>query len=177
MNIYTFYTFHFIFSLPVNKNYSYKNLSSIIPTEWQLILMNDGSFTQNLHSLTGKHININISQTLNARSNNKKKNRRVIWLEDEINNKFISARSLWILQSNNNQYIKTNKPVGQSFIESKADIYKEINEIYYGYCTYLEQKFNSKNPIWGRKYTLYYNQQSYAIIQEFFSPQLINFLH
>lgn len=71
--------------------------------------------------------------------------------------------------------LDTYKPIGQFLIESQADIYKDIHEIYFGYSKNLENQFNSKGPIWGRKYTLYYHQEYLATIQEFFSPYLINF--
>lgn len=67
-------------------------------------------------------------------------------------------------------------PIGQLFIKYKQDIYKEINEIYYGYSNYLNNHFHTDEPIWGRKCTIYYQEYCIAVLYEFFSPKLINFL-
>nr|QCI09068.1 hypothetical protein [Inkyuleea mariana] len=178
MHIYTFHKFHSILILPINNlKDSYNRLTDLIPIEWQIILMSDGSFTQNLNSLTGKCTKIKIFQKYNDILINQIKNIRVVWLKNDKFDQLTFARSLWRYTCTDSITLKLSKQkaVGQSIIESKIDIYKDIHEIYYGYCIYLEKKFNSKKPIWGRKYTLYYNHQSYAVIQEFFSPNLINF--
>lgn len=49
-------------------------LNNLIPKEWQLILLNDGSFTKTLTSLTGQKTNIHIlgEYTYKLISNKKK---------------------------------------------------------------------------------------------------------
>jgi len=138
--------------------------------------MNDGSFTQNLHSLIIKKPQILVCQKSNLISKNNIKSIRIAWLESDFKNKLTFARSIWLL--NHNTYINIDilneKPLGYSLIQNETDIKKDIKEIYYGYNNYLESKFNSQEPIWGRKYTIYYKKKSHITIEEFFSPKLIN---
>nr|ARW69882.1 hypothetical protein [Polysiphonia teges] len=66
-------------------------------------------------------------------------------------------------------------PIGQFFIENKVDINKNLYELYFCYCKDLEKKLSFNNPFWGRKYLLHQNNNSYIMIQEFFSPKIILF--
>jgi len=178
--IYTFHKFHSIFILPEHKVVKFKTKSTILmPIEWQLILMNEGSFTQNLHSLTGQHLYIKMFQKFNNTSSNQYRNIRCIWLENSIYTKLLFARSIWVLNyiDTIDKKVSNYSPLGISIIQSQIDIHKKTHEIYYGYCQYLEKKFQYNNPIWGRKYTLYYNNKSYVTIQEFFSPLIKNFFY
>ena len=178
--IYTFHKFHYIYILPAYKIVKLKNISKFpIPLEWQLILINEGSLTQNLHALTGNTLNIKKYQNFSKISIHNHKNLRCIWLENSIYTKFLFARSIWILNyiNNININVTTNLPLGKSIIKSEVEIYKKLHEIYYGYCQYLEEEFQKNTPMWGRKYTMYYNNKSSITIQEFFSPLIINFFY
>lgn len=176
MNIYPIHNFHPILKIAKKQSSTWnKQILNCIPLEWQFILMNDGSFTQNLNSLLIKKPHILVCQKSNQISKNYIKNIRIVWLENKNQNKFTFARSIWIL--NNNTYINLNllneQPLGYSLIEYETDITKNIQEIYYGYNNYLESKFDSKELIWGRKYTIFYKSKSYITIEEFFSPKLL----
>lgn len=149
---------------------------SIIPisNKWQLILCNDGSLTQNLYSFTGSSIITNILRNKSYSLINEKRLRR-IWLSDIKDKKLIFAQSLWYTKNDLTQELKKNnkRPIGEILIKYKKDICKEIQEIYYGNCIYLNNHFQSQEPIWGRKCKLYYKKQLLATIDEFFSPYLI----
>lgn len=176
--IYIHQVFHYIFILPIHKIQNKLNVFiKFIPIKWQLILMNDGSFTQNLYYINNIPIDIQICQKKNYEPNTSYRNIRCIWLKNCLYTKLIFARSLWKFSNLNllNNHILREKPVGLSLIKTKLDIYKEFHEIYYGYCQLLEKKLNIYQPIWGRKYTVYYYSNSYATIQEFFSPDIISF--
>nr|QCI08541.1 hypothetical protein [Spermothamnion repens] len=165
--------------LIINKR-QIKNLLKInyIPITLQIILITEGSLTKNLNCLTNMSTSIKIQQKYII-NHNMIKNIRCVWLENELYTKLTFARSLWLItyQDSTLMYkeLKNNKPIGQLLIESKKDIHKAIEEIYYGYCQYLEKSFYINQPIWGRKYLLYYKSQTYAIIQEFFSPKILDF--
>nr|YP_010155893.1 putative chloroplast RF21 [Cumathamnion serrulatum]QQY85327.1 putative chloroplast RF21 [Cumathamnion serrulatum] len=180
--IYTFYNFHSILILPKKRIESLDSkLSNLIPFEWKLILMNEGSFTQTLHSLDNKKINIKMCQKTNNISKNLNRNIRCVWLENSIYTKFIFARSIWLMKylKNIDSPMIKNQPIGTSLIESQIDIYKQIHEIYYGYSKEIEKKLTKPNikALWGRKYTLYYNHISCVTIQEFFSPDILNLFY
>lgn len=163
-------------SIP-NSEFLPKSMLEIIPLPWKLILLSDGSFTKNLHSLTGYNTNIKISQKYTWIDNKLTRNIRIAWLDNKQNKQLAFAQSICILKNKYTKYIilYNSKPIGTSLISSKTDIYKKIEEIYYGHCHYLEHKFHSQKGIWGRKYTIYYASDSYITIQEFFSPNITSF--
>ncbi len=168
--------FYSIFVLNI-KDYDTTNLS-LIPIEWQIILFNEGSFTQNLTILTKSKIHIKMKQKYNYLANKKNiRNIRYVWLENSIYTKLTFAQSLWIFKYKDDLYkqLKYNQPIGQILINNEQDIYKQVLEIYYGYCQYIEKYFKINQPIWGRKCVLYTNYKTSTIIQEFFSPYIINF--
>nr|QCI07822.1 hypothetical protein [Pleonosporium borreri] len=168
--------FNSIFLLKI-KHYDTQSLK-LIPIEWQMVLFNEGSFTQNLTILTGSKINIKMKQKYNYISKKKNiRNLRYVWLENSIYTKLTFAQSLWIFKYKDELYqqLKYSQPIGQLLINTEQDVCKQILEIYYGYCQYIEKYFKINQPIWGRKCLLYTNYKTYAIIQEFFSPYIINF--
>lgn len=163
---------HHIRFYNINVNYAYYRLRNF-SLEWQLILLGDGSFTQNLNSITGQKIRINlIQQNLIA----KNQILRQVWIEDLHKNKIAFAESFW---ENNN--IKTSKlnncrPIGKSMIKYELDIFKEIQNISYGYNYFTEKVFKLRRPILSREYTICYDSQTLTTIKEFFSPNLKNIL-
>lgn len=146
-----------------------------IPTEWRLILLNSGSFTQNLNSLTGYKVKACMAKIKNKQIIKQQKLRSV-YLANYWGEKLAFARSLWEIEIEHktNIILIGDKPMGQSLIEHQTDIYKDVHEIYWTYSACLEHKFKSVGPIWGRKYTLYCQDRPFVTIQEFFSPCLIN---
>ena len=177
MNIQPIYKFNPILKLHINNSYNIQSqLDQYMPIKWQLLLMNNGSFTQNLNTLLVTNIKIDMCQKYNLIPNKSLTNIRLVWLKKNIQDKFTFAHSIWRFDQSYNQQtnLLTNKPVGQSFIDNEIDLHKDFQEIYYGYCYYLEKQFKSSEPIWARKYKVCYNNNSYAIIEEFFSPQLIH---
>lgn len=180
MTFYSLHKFQNLLILPIcNSQTLQENILQIIPPKWKLILMSDGSFTRNLHSLTGYNTDIEISQKYNCIHNTLARNIRVAWLKNQYQDYKLStfAQSICILNRRYTNCVNLyhKQPIGLSFILSKIDIYRKIEEIYYGHCYYLEKKFKSKRAIWGRKYTIYYAPDSYITIQEFFSPHIISF--
>lgn len=174
-----FNQFHYTFILSNNKQKNFYNkLSHFIPINWQIILFNEGSLTEILNYLNGKSVILKMHQNKN---NTYQNNRyiRSIWIENSLYNKMIFARSIWqfkyINYNKQEDQLNYNIPIGKSIINNKMDVYKQIHEIYYGYSIELENKFNYNRGIWGRKYTLHYNNILFITIQEFFSPNIINF--
>nr|QCI07380.1 hypothetical protein [Leiomenia cribrosa] len=172
------YNFNKILVFKVNHSNNKKRskyYNEQIPIEWQLILMSDGSFTQNLNSLTNEQNKIHILYKLYFTKLYRRNKIRETYMKSYNHNNLIFAESIWQNNKTNLLYLQKNKPIGRSLIESKIDIYKDIQEIYYGYSIYLKEIFQSDKAIWGRKYTLYFNHEPLITIKEFFSPQLIHF--
>lgn len=184
MDLYFDFNVHKVWTISVGNlrcdQYSintYYNLVKLIPIEWQLILMSDGSFTQNLISLTGNIIQVKIVSQSMYKLDNYNKKIREIWLIDQSYNKLAFAQSIWPKYDDELDYTLTQskKPIGQSFVESQADIYRDIHEIYCGYCKNLDNEFQFDDIVWGRKYTIYSNNKPLTTIHEIFSPQIIDF--
>nr|YP_009392427.1 hypothetical protein [Caloglossa monosticha]ARW60989.1 hypothetical protein [Caloglossa monosticha] len=176
-----FYQFHSIFRMPIYKQTYFNNkLNSLIPVKWQFLLLNEGSFTKILNFINAKQVILKKFQTNNCTLKN---NRylRYIWIENCLYTKMIFARSLWQLRYKNDNKLKkqliNHMPIGTSIIKFENDVYKQIHEIYYGYCIQLENKIHYNQPIWGRKYTLHYNHELFVTIQEFFSPYITEFFN
>nr|YP_009244511.1 hypothetical protein Gchil_098 [Agarophyton chilense]AMK96753.1 hypothetical protein Gchil_098 [Agarophyton chilense]ASP44648.1 hypothetical protein [Agarophyton chilense] len=169
-------SFNYIINIPLNDLNSFNQKTyHLIPAEWKFILMSDGSFTQNLNSLTRKKI-ITFPAHIKHQYINKKTKIREVYLQDKSDRNLAFARSHWISQISNQTYNLTkNEPIGKSLIKHRADVYKDIHEIYYVYSIYLEKIFNSLEPIWGRKCTIYNDYEAITTIQEFFSPHIISF--
>nr|QJH88235.1 Ycf21 [Pterocladia lucida] len=151
-------------------------ITSKIPLAWKLILTSDGSFTQNLNSITNRLIYAHIKEQSTLNYKNNKKILRKVWLEDQNNKKLTFAQSLWYINDYTNIYLNDKVPIGQFLLQSGIEIYKKIDEVYYGNSIYLEYFFDSQDPIWGRKYKIYHKNKILAIIQEFFPSRLENFL-
>nr|YP_010728610.1 hypothetical protein P6G74_pgp044 [Phymatolithon calcareum]WEA76916.1 hypothetical protein [Phymatolithon calcareum] len=163
---------HHIKFYNINMNYAYYRLKNF-SLEWQLILLSDGSFTQNLNSIKGQKIRINLIQQ-NLIKNNQIL--RQVWIEDLHKNKIAFAESSW--EKNNIKKSKPNnyRPIGKSMIKYELDISKKIHNINYGYNYFTEKAFKLKQPILSREYTICYNKQNLTTIKEFFSPDLKSIL-
>nr|YP_009396757.1 hypothetical protein [Ophidocladus simpliciusculus]ARW65943.1 hypothetical protein [Ophidocladus simpliciusculus] len=169
---------HIVCTIPINKfKYLINKVPELLPVQLQIILINEGSFTRTLKYLTSQIIKVKTSQKEQNIKTNTIRKIRCVWLETSIYTKLLFARSLWYLIYKNRQLqnIKSQLPIGQSFIEHQIDIHKKIHEIHYGYCEELERTLKSKEPLWGRKYTLYYKDKSYLTIQEIFSQKITIF--
>nr|YP_010851171.1 hypothetical protein Ycf21 [Aphanocladia delicatula]WGH14174.1 hypothetical protein Ycf21 [Aphanocladia delicatula] len=169
-------TFHPICVVSLKQNNFITNKkSNSIKILTKIIVINEGSHTRLIQYLTNEEIKIKILQQ-NEKKNQKVHRRiRYVWLETSIYTKMTFARSLWTIKEKDLQInkIKRNLPIGQSFITTKIDINKYINEFHYFYCKDLEKELRSKKAIWGRKYKLKYEHNSCILIQEFFSPKIM----
>lgn len=175
-----FHQFQYIFILPINEQKHIKQkLNNLVPTELQFILLNEGSLTKILNYINIKPVTLKKSQKTNETLKNYRY-LRYIYIENCLYIKLIFARSLWQFKYKNHRIkrkqLENHIPIGILIIKYDIDIYKKIHEIYYGYCVQLENRLHCNQPLWGRKYTLYYNHESFITIQEFFSPHIINFL-
>lgn len=156
-----------------------KQVDKYIPRKWQFILINTGSFTQNLNSIFIHQTKIEMRQKCQYNGKQKLLNIRNTWLIRHKTKLTTFAQSIWHINGNYNLYnqILLKKPIGYLLINSEIDVHKNLQEIYYGYSYDLERSFQQKKIIWGRKYKIYYPNTSYAIIKEYFMPQTIEFLN
>nr|YP_010619034.1 hypothetical protein PNW47_pgp148 [Pterosiphonia complanata]WAX03047.1 hypothetical protein [Pterosiphonia complanata] len=167
-------TFHpiCIFQLRYNK-LNNNRTSHSLQTLLKITVINEGSHTRLIQYLTNQDTKIKLLQQNEKKLTIIERRIRYVWLETSTYTKITFARSLWKIKKKdfNNNKIQRNLPIGQSFIQSKIDINKEINELYYCYC----KELRSQEAIWGRKYKLNYEDNSSILIQEFFSKKIALF--
>lgn len=156
----------------------YQKINKYIPKEWLFLILNNGSFTQNLNSLFMNQTIIEMSQKYQL-INDQFNNIRIVWLENYINNHLTFAQSIWIINKKDHVYKKilNKRPIGETLIKLEIDMYKNLQEIYCGYSYDLENIFQKTELIWGRKYKIYYAENSCVTIEEFFTPALIDFFN
>nr|YP_010619226.1 hypothetical protein PNY92_pgp149 [Amplisiphonia pacifica]WAX03239.1 hypothetical protein [Amplisiphonia pacifica] len=170
MQIY-FNTFHPICILQLQNNKLINTeISKSIKIALKMAMINEGSHTRLIQYLTNQKVKIQLLQQNEKKLTKIQRRIRYVWLETSAYTKITFARSLWTIRERElkTNKIKRNLPIGQSFINSKIDTKKEINELYYCYCKDLEKQLKSKKAIWGRKYKLNYDKNSSILIQEFF---------
>ena len=163
-----------------SQNKIQNKINKYIPAEWQFIIMNNGSLTQNLNSLLINKTNIEMCQKYNSIFDNYKfTNIRIVWLENYIQQNLTFAKSIWVVDKTQDKYrqILKEQPIGYSLINFEIDMYKNLEEIYYGYCYNLEDIFQTSKLIWGRKYKINYSNSSYVTIEEYFTPKLVEFFN
>nr|YP_010619808.1 hypothetical protein PNW48_pgp150 [Symphyocladia marchantioides]WAX03821.1 hypothetical protein [Symphyocladia marchantioides] len=170
-------TFHPICIFQLQDHKLINTKSKPIEISMKIAVMNEGSHTRLIQYLTNQKIKIQLLQQNEKKLTKIQRRIRYVWLETSAYTNITFARSLWKIQYRelNTNQIKRNLPIGQSFIDSKIDINKEINELYYCYCKALEKELRSKQAVWGRKYKLHYEKHSSILIQEFFSKELCFF--
>nr|YP_010850775.1 hypothetical protein Ycf21 [Lophurella mutabilis]WGH13581.1 hypothetical protein Ycf21 [Lophurella mutabilis] len=173
-------TFHPICILSLKQNNFINNkISNLIKIPLTITVINEGSHTRLIQYLTSHKIEITVLQQNEKKVHKIQRRIRYVWLETSIYTKMTFARSLWTIKEKEVQInrIKRNLPIGQSFIKTRIDTNKDINELYYFYCKDLEKELRSKKAIWGRKYKLNYEYNSFILIQEFFSPEIMLFFN
>nr|YP_009541914.1 hypothetical protein [Neogoniolithon spectabile]AYR06123.1 hypothetical protein [Neogoniolithon spectabile] len=140
------------------------------PKILQLILINNGSLTQNLNSALGTKIKVDIIQQ-SVKKNNEII--RVIILKDKSSN-LVFAVSDW--QENQVHFLLRTvnyQPIGQFIINNELDIRKHILCLKYGYCYYIEKKLRINQSICYRLSKVYYKNKILNTIQEFIAFQYL----
>jgi chorismate lyase len=57
-----------------------------------------------------------------------------------------------------------------------VELYRDIQQVYYGSSAELEALLDSPGPFWGRHYTFWHDEQPLTLIYEVFSNQLQRYL-
>lgn len=132
----------------------------------QFLFISNGSLTQNLNSLSGARIIIQITdQNILF---DKKIARHV--LIHGLSLKFIFACSYWYTDHQiplDNFFI--DQPIGETLIKEEVDIYKKKHFINCSYWQKIEEKLETRKAIWHRKYDMLHKNIKFNSIEEFFS--------
>lgn len=154
---------------------------------WQILLLGDGSPTRHLRLLTGEKIEVDvIDMSLIGNSSddapmdiNKVANprvRRQVWLKTASGQRLAYATSWWEA-SHIDEYLQNRTlPIWDSLSKIHAELYRDIQGIYYGHSEALEEGFREKGPFWGRHYLFWHRGKPLTLIYEVFSPYLSQYL-
>jgi chorismate lyase len=154
---------------------------------WQLLLLGDGSPTRHLQLLTGEPTEVDVidMSPIGMDDDNAPASiqvvpgprlRRQVWLRTASGQRLAYATSWWEA-SHVDEYLQNRSlPIWASLARLRTELYRDVQGIYYGHSTALEQAFEQKGPFWGRHYLFWHHGQPLTLIYEVFSPYLTKYL-
>jgi chorismate lyase len=160
--------------------------SQLAPT-WQVLLLGDGSPTRHLKLLTGEEIAVDVinmsfigADQDGAPSQIKivpqPRIRRQVWLKTLSGQRLAYATSWWNANHVDEYLQNKSLPIWESLSRLHTELYRDIQEIYYGENKELEIAFQEKGPFWGRHYLFWHDRTPLTLIYEVFSPYLRKYL-
>ena len=88
----------------------------------------------------------------------------------------VYAVSWWNLRKVQTCLKDTSKPIWASLSEQKAELYREINNVYCGHWPELQEALGADEALWGRDYVFWHQDEPLTVIKEVFSPALCRHL-
>ncbi|MEO1589848.1 MAG: chorismate lyase [Cyanobacteria bacterium J06632_22] len=154
---------------------------------WQILMLGDGSPTRHLQLLTREPTEVDVidmspigmdgdgAPNLIDRVPGPRL-RRQVWLRTASGQRLAYATSWWEA-SHVDDYLKNRSlPIWASLAKLRTELYRDIQGIYYGTSTPLEQAFDQRGPFWGRHYLFWHHGKPLTLIYEVFSPYLMRYL-
>lgn len=160
--------------------------SQLAPS-WQMLLLGDGSPTRHLQLLTGEPTEVDvIDMSLIGRDADgapeqishvpAPRLRRQVWLRTASGQRLAYATSWWEA-SHVDEYLQNRSlPIWANLAQSRTELYRDIQGIYYGESSALEVAFGESGPFWGRHYLFWHRGRPITLIYEVFSPYLTRYL-
>jgi chorismate lyase len=154
---------------------------------WQLLLLGDGSPTRHLQLLTGEPTEVDVIDMSsigfaldNAPNCIEKipgpRIRRQIWLKTASGQRMGYAASWWELSHVDDYLQNRSQPIWTSLARLRTELYRDVQGLYYGNSSALEEAFEHPGPFWGRHYIFWHHGQPLTMIYEVFSPYLEKYL-
>jgi chorismate lyase len=154
---------------------------------WQMLLLGDGSPTRHLQLLTREPIEVDvinmslIGDHLDGAPSSIEvvpgpRLRRQVWLRTASGQRLAYATSWWEA-SHVDEYLQNRSlPIWASLARLRTELYRDVQGIYSGDSTALEEAFGMAGPFWGRHYLFWHHGQPLTLIYEVFSPYLTKYL-
>lgn len=154
---------------------------------WQILLLGDGSPTRHLQLLTTEKTEVDLidmspigsaddGAPLQIQSVPEPRLRRQVWLRTASGQRLAYAASWWDA-SHVDEYLQNRSlPIWESLSRLHTELYRDIQGIYYGNSSALEEAFGEKGPFWGRHYLFWHDRKPLTLIYEVFSPYLRKYL-
>jgi chorismate--pyruvate lyase len=154
---------------------------------WQILLLGDGSLTRHLQLLTTENTEVDlIDMSLISRNGDgapaqienvpEPRLRRQVWLRTASGKRLAYAASWWNANHIDEHLQNVSLPIWESLSQSYTELYRDIQGIYHGNSSALEEAFGEKGPFWGRHYLFWHDCKPLTLIYEVFSPYLRKYL-
>lgn len=154
---------------------------------WQILVLGDGSPTRLLRLLTGEPIEVDVfdmtpigadddSAPEQIQAIPRPRLRRQVWLRTSSGQRLAYAVSWWDAGLVDDYLQNRSLPIWDSLSRLHAELYRDIQGIYYGRSLPLEKEFQQSGPFWGRHYLFWHDGQPLTLIYEVFSPYLKKYL-
>jgi hypothetical protein len=88
----------------------------------------------------------------------------------------VYAASWWNADSAGKYLKEASQPIWTSLSHGRTELYRDIQQLYFGDCRTLEDAFQNEGPFWGRDYTFWHAGEPLTVIHEVFSNSLSHFL-
>eukprot|EP00164_Ancoracysta_twista_P001176 GFYU01001546.1.p1 GENE.GFYU01001546.1~~GFYU01001546.1.p1 ORF type:complete len:252 (+),score=43.40 GFYU01001546.1:142-897(+) len=159
--------------------------SGLLPP-WKMFVFGDGSPTRHLHLLTGEPTQVDVisMDKIFARDEAAPASidavtypiiRRQVWLTSG-GKRMGYATSWWNAADVEAHMQDASKPIWLNLTATRTELYRDIEQVFLGNNSELENGFGHKGPFWGRHYTLYNEKKPLCVIYEVFSPELQHYL-
>ncbi|MEO1069490.1 MAG: chorismate lyase [Cyanobacteria bacterium J06638_6] len=154
---------------------------------WQILLLGDGSPTRHLQLLTRDRTEVDVidmspvGMDLDGAPDIIRvvpgpRLRRQVWLRTASGQRLAYAASWWEA-SHVDEYLQNKSlPIWASLTRLRTELYRDIQGLYYGDSTALEDAFGQAGPFWGRHYLFWHRGKPLTLIYEVFSPYLTRYL-
>lgn len=154
---------------------------------WQMLLLGDGSPTRHLKLLTGEPIEVDVidMSLINMDFDGAPPQiemiqgpriRRQVWLRTASGQRLAYAASWWDANLVDEYLQNRSLPIWDSLSRIHAELYRDVQGIYYGHCPPIEAAFAQAAPFWGRHYLFWHSKKPLTLIYEVFSPYLQKYL-
>ncbi len=154
-----------------------------LSTAFSMVLLGDGSTTQNLGLLTGERVKIDlVSMTQQEKGLDgaprflsaipAPRLRRQVWLRTESGRRLAYAVSWWP-EGRAEEFLRNRKvPIWNSLASNRIELFRDIKTVMLGDSEELEREFGVPGPFWGRYYFFRHGGKPLTLIHEVFHPAL-----
>eukprot|EP00798_Chlamydomonas_sp_ICE-L_P030892 gene30892-35939_t len=149
------------------------------PKLWEMLLLSDGSVTRHLQLLTNAQIKVDCLEMCKighafdplpegvAQIKGPRVQREVILRAGDGSDLPLVYASSWWNESQVDEYLKDkSKPIWASLSQGNMELYREVQQVYYGHNSLLESQLGCEGPFWGRHYFFWNNGRPLTLIYE-----------
>eukprot|EP00195_Chlamydomonas_chlamydogama_P003558 CAMPEP_0202921130 /NCGR_PEP_ID=MMETSP1392-20130828/77231_1 /ASSEMBLY_ACC=CAM_ASM_000868 /TAXON_ID=225041 /ORGANISM="Chlamydomonas chlamydogama, Strain SAG 11-48b" /LENGTH=217 /DNA_ID=CAMNT_0049614677 /DNA_START=156 /DNA_END=809 /DNA_ORIENTATION=- len=159
-----------------------------LPPTWKVLLLSDGSVTRHLQLMTNSTVKVDCLEMKSIGHEveglplgtdiiqGPRVQRQVLLRAGESQEPLVYASSWWN-EKQVDEYLKDkSKPIWVSLSQGHVELYREVQQLYYGHNSTVERYLGCEGPLWGRHYFFWHDGAPLTLIYEVFSNKLAEFL-